>query len=439
MSVLAYHSVAENQETANQKAMNSVDTTTNISTNARIDYILRFSKQLVVVVAPDSSEYTPVTSQFLANLPHSHNAAFIAASNQFHDIQIRSRIIEQLFANILFDPEQSLAVSLINLIKTKPQNISIAIEHGQTLSIQILHELTQLAEIAKKNELTINIVVAGDYLLGHKLSESSILFKNKISIVNGNTGQLVPLKSSLFKQPSPWLSPLNIKIASVVTVIILMTLSFVYFYQQVPENSLVTSSLVEEAFVEADEAITLNVKNNTLDKPLEMKAINADNSDIMHALLLSSGDNVSEIADQVDIFSALTHSAYVEEPFNQKKLSDKTILIQSSPRVINSTVEIADLDAVYFSLENGFVIQFAAFSEPKIKDEFLQLFPNLLYHTYQRMIGDKTFEVFTSKPYSTRVEVEAAKANLSSSVKKLNVWVKSLKTVQTEIADMKNL
>ena len=145
MSALVIPTIAENQNAH----------LTNISVNARIDYILRFSKHLVIVTGEESVDYSPVTSQFLANLNSAHNAAFIAASAQLHDIQIRSRLIEQLFTNVLFDPEQPLAVSLINLVKTKPQKVSIAIEHGQYLSIQILHELTQLAEIAKKSNLII--------------------------------------------------------------------------------------------------------------------------------------------------------------------------------------------------------------------------------------------------------------------------------------------
>ena len=149
MSALAYQSVAENQ---NAQVANNM---TNISANARIDYILRFSKQTIFVVDEQAEQYTPITSQFLATLNSDHNAAFIAISAQLHDIQIRSRIVEQLFTNVLFDPEQSLALSLINLAKASPQKISIAIEHGQFLSTQLLHELTQLSEVAKKAKLTI--------------------------------------------------------------------------------------------------------------------------------------------------------------------------------------------------------------------------------------------------------------------------------------------
>ena len=93
-----------------------------ISVTARIDYNIRFAKQAVLVVGNNTEQYSQLASQFLVSLsnvkptvdhPDTHiNVAFVAASSKLNDIQIRCRLIEQLFVNTLFDPEQSLAVSV---------------------------------------------------------------------------------------------------------------------------------------------------------------------------------------------------------------------------------------------------------------------------------------------------------------------------------------
>ncbi len=452
MSVLAYNSIANSNESIQQPTQNNVDATANISANARIDYILRFSKQLVIAVTPQVSEYAPINSQFLANLPHTHNAALVAASNQFNDIQIRSRIIEQLFANILFDPEQSLAVSLINLIQEQPQDISIAIEHAQFLSIQILHELTQLAAIAKKSDLTINVLVTGNYALGHKLSKSSALFKGKSSIINGMTGQLIPFNSPLFKQPIIWFSIFYLKVAAILLTLIIFTLSGFYLYTNDEQASLVDQSLVDSEFVKADESLILSKSNNnTLHKKLlREKSINkaADSTDIMNALFFDQALIVKN-ANQQDILHALTLPSTAKDEKINTLTTHNIILEAVEPTISISekplgnefkevSVKLSNQSEIYFSLDTGYVIQFAAFSDNKVKADFIKLFPDLSYHRYYRKIENKTFEVFTSKPYRTRSEVDSVREQLPESVKSLNVWVKTLTIVQEEITSFEH-
>jgi DamX protein len=98
---------------------------TKISAQARIDYILRFSKQAILVIDESVEQNTTISNQLLANLPEQHNVAYVALSSQFNNIQIRCRIIEQLYTGELFEPEISLAVSVINLAKKSKQSISI--------------------------------------------------------------------------------------------------------------------------------------------------------------------------------------------------------------------------------------------------------------------------------------------------------------------------
>lgn len=428
MSALAYHSVAENQNAQ----VTNINSSTNISANARIDYIFRFSNQLVVVIAEQSAQYSPITSHFLANLNAEHNAAFIAVSSQLHDIQIRSRLVEQLFTNVLFDPEQSLAVSLINLVKASPQKISIAIEHGHNLSIQILHELTQLAEIAKRSQLTINVVVSGNYALGYKLSENSILFKNKLSIIAAESGQLVPLKSALFKQKRQWFkSVIKAKwlIIGLVT-LLLLALAGVVVVESIYNTSLktkaqLTSQSSAPVFVLTNKSL---IENET--DSLNLSRQPATNKDIVNALSLTESAKIP-LADNKDVLTALMF----EQPI------ERAIVLTAPLKVSNNTdsneaSSITRNDAainIYHLMADGFVIQFAAFSDQNVKNDFLKQYSSLEYASYFRLIDGVEFEVLTSIPYATRLEVEQAKASLPESVQALKIWVKSLDAIKSEI------
>ena len=183
---------------------NAPKSVTTISANARVDYILRFSKHAVLVVDQDANVYSQVASQFLGSLNTDHNAAFIAISPKLNDIQIRCRIVEQLFSDTLFDPEQSLAVSLINLAKQEKHAIDIVIEHAQFLTVQILHELCQLTDIAKKANYAISVLMLGTLQTGLVLANNKSLFHKKISVLSGETGQLLPLNAKVFKISKPF-------------------------------------------------------------------------------------------------------------------------------------------------------------------------------------------------------------------------------------------
>ncbi len=427
MSALAYHSVAENQNAQVANINSGTYSNTNISANARIDYIFRFSNQLVVVAAEQSAQYSPVTSHFLANLNADHNAAFIAVSSQLHDIQIRSRLVEQLFTNVLFDPEQSLAVSLVNLVKANPQKISIAIEHGQNLSIQILHELTQLAEIAKRAQLTINVLVSGNYVLGHKLSENSILFKNKLSIIAAESGQLVPLKSPLFKQKRQWFNSLK---KAKWLIISLVTILFLALAGVVVVESINETKLKAKTQATNQPSAPVFIVANKL-KTTDAASAPATHSDILNALSLSETPEI-QLADNNDVLTALTLAESIQPTQTitsankmPSKLVDEVSLIDQH--------EAKDVVNIYQTMANGFVIQFAAFSEQKVKNDFLKQYSNLEYASYFRLIDGVEFEVLTSVPYATRLEVEQAKASLPESLQALKIWIKSLDAIKSEI------
>ena len=189
MSALAY----------SNESIDSNSNVTSISASARLDYVLRFSKHVAIVVDDSSEVRSQVCNHFLANLPDQHNAAYLQISPKLNDIQVRCRIIEQLFPNAMFDPEQSVAVSIINLSKADRNSISILIENTHYLSLQIVYELSQLALVAKKYEFIVNVVMSGEYGAARIVADNEELFKKNVSILSAKTGQLISPKSLAYQ------------------------------------------------------------------------------------------------------------------------------------------------------------------------------------------------------------------------------------------------
>ena len=186
--------------TQNIDISNDITSVTKISAQARIDYILRFSKQAILVIDESVEQNATISNQLLASLPEQHNVAYVALSSQFNNIQIRCRVIEQLYTGELFDPEISLAVSVINLAKKSQQSISIVLDSAQHLSLQVMHELTQLALIAKKANLVVNVVMFGSLQSGRNVAVNKSLFDNKLSLLSSQSGQLLSTTSAIFKK-----------------------------------------------------------------------------------------------------------------------------------------------------------------------------------------------------------------------------------------------
>ena len=168
-----------------------------ISVTTRIEYNLRFTKQAVLVVSNNTEQYSQLASQYLVSLSNSAlesntnqiNVAFVSASAKLNDIQIRCRLVEQLFVNTLFDPEQSLAVSVLKFAKQHGEAITIVVDHAHALSLQIKYELSHLVNQSKKHKLKVNVVIFGLTAAANQLSVNKSLFKNKnrISIQKATT------------------------------------------------------------------------------------------------------------------------------------------------------------------------------------------------------------------------------------------------------------
>ncbi|MBA6398028.1 SPOR domain-containing protein [Colwellia sp. BRX10-4] len=443
---------------------------TTISANARVDYILRFSKHAVLVVDQDANVYSQVASQFLGSLGNDHNAAFIAISPKFNDIQIRCRIVEQLFADTLFDPEQSLAVSLINLSKQEKQTIDIVIEHAQFLSVQILHELCQLTDIAKKANYAISVLMLGTPKAGLLLAQNKSLFHKKISVLSGETGQLLTLNSKAFKVKTSLftLSRFTKWTLIFISFVICLGATGYWLFQQdvfsantelklkaVPANSTSIISAYNNKNVNAaakseDIFLSLTAPNPVIKV---LMSLPAEPTDIVQAIVNAEKDVVESTdpiaTDKVKRFeSFLDKKGDTENKASVTFLTDKTVraalsvkksenkvttLVTQAPIPVNSIEDVGAEAIYYMSVPSGFVIQIAGFTRLSVYQEFIPDFVGLKIKSYYRLFNQQPMLMITSEVFETRLAAEKAVTLLPSSIKVYQPWVKSLQAINNEI------
>lgn len=428
---------------------------TKISAHARIDYILRFSKQAILVIDESTEQNAALSGQFLASLSDQHNAAYISLSSQFNNIQIRCRIIEQLYAGELFDPEISLAVSVINLAKKSPQVISIVLDNAQYLSLQILHEVSQLAAIAKKANLNVNIVMFGSPQAGKTVAENKSLFDDKLALLSAQSGQLLSTTAAIFKDSQPkwffikqnkwWISLLVLLLCFAMLVIGLLQQDSFNFSKSLvvdnqekillknelakPQTTVLTAknNQMTHAKVAAQslpdklkkhsaaipEDIYLSLTSPVSDEAKKSEILPASPADIMLAMAAQSNDVVSS-----NVIVASTSAS-------EKKLATKTVSNDShQPLIINNA---------YYADKKGYVIQIAAFSELQLPKAFLNTLADVEYKAYQRLLNDKAIMVITSNVYAERAAAEFALSKLPKALLDRQPWLKSVTVVNNEI------
>jgi DamX protein len=425
---------------------------TKISAQARIDYILRFSKQAILVIDESEQQSTPISSQFLAALPEQHNAAYISLSPKFNNIQIRCRIIEQLYTGELFDPEISLAVSVINLSKKSQQAISIVIETAQHLSLQLLHELSQLAAIAKKANLVVNIVMFGSAQAGKNVATNKNLFENKLTLLSAQSGQLISASSAIFKNSKPkwnfikqnkWpISALVLLLGLGAGIINLFQIDSVRFSKAIFANNHEEVSLTKalakpqtmvlssdgKTFAQISDSITaINSTNiaaipseiySSLINPLPVVSIKVEAlpplpSEIMSAITTVNNDNVQAVDAVVKTSTSL--------------LKIKTTAEQN--KLINQLKVGND----YYANNTGYVIQLAAYRDFKLPKTFLDTLSTIDHQVYQRLLNNKPLIVITSLVYADKSAAQSALSLLPKSLLARQPWIKSVRVVNDEI------
>lgn len=455
--------------------LNSEPAVTAISVSARIDYIQRFSKQAVLVIDHDVAVYTQAAREFLMNLSQEKpikekpiqetNVAFVSASTKLNDIQMRCRLIEQLFANTLFDPEKSLAVSILNLSKQSKDNINIIIEHAHALSLQIKYELCQLVDVANKTHNKINVVLFGLEQAAQDAVINKSIFKNKLSIIDAKSGQLFSLDHAKFTCDNSlftnkfWLKLLAtvVLISGLIGITWFVMINYDNFsLSQLPldnTNTTADKNLLESELklIAKKDSEMINEKMTKAKDIIEVNTANelAKASDIQAALLgeMMSSARVDNIpAQTTDILQALNLNETKNTPklaiTPEVPLEKAEIKISTAPILVTNEAIIQSTDVVlplaltpnyYLNTPKGYVVQIVGFTDLTLLKRFMKTYPNLQYFSYQKKLDDQMFIVLTTKIFENQKQAREALQTLPQALVDRGVWVKALSIVQAEI------
>ena len=449
----------------------SADGSIAISVTARIDYNLRFAKQAVLVVGDNTEQYSQLASQFLVSLSKGKpsaihrdtqdnhiNVAFVAASSKLNDIQMRCRLIEQLFVNTLFDPEQSLAVSVLRFAKQHGEAISIVIDHAHALSLQVKYELCQLVNLAKKSKLTINVVLFGLTEAAQQLASNKSLFKNKMVVIDADSGQVISLDDKrmiLTKSASPLGLWQKISLASAI-VIIGVALAWVYLIIaddvnkqafNVKEQTVLESQTSQNLLQPTSNDISGNENTRTMQKKQKtaligssshvsksLGTVQATSEEISHALmtnpLVSPSNKIP--AEAGDVLQALAAA---------DKKNDANVMGNMDKEIINQNFTVETSNHYYQNkaeeFDKGYVIQIAGFSDEILAKRFLSLYPEENFYSYQKQLNGKNFTVITTKVFLNKTEAKSIIQSLPIQLIERKPWVKSISSVINEINTFK--
>lgn len=430
--------------------LNEREGATTISANARIDYILRFSKHAVLVIDDNTEIYTNVANEFLGSLSTDHNAAFVSISSKLNDIQIRCRIIEQLFGNTLFDPEQPLSVNVVKLAEAKNEAITIVISNVEFLSLQLSHELCQLAQIAKKLNKTINVILLGTTEAAINLSENKHLFENKISILLAGSGQLISWNSSLLRRNKSHVLIRSIIILFIIAISTLAVLfSLGYFSsnessegRSINDQSATSSNEYKKAFVKTNTDL---VDELLLDKVEDQIKLTTASSVEIFELLITEGDVL--IGNKDDIESVESNNAEVVNP-SILSINENADLIQNTPLGLKTkTIALDSLatpvknesdsyirnEDYYQGFIKGYVIQLGNFKRLEGYKSFLNAYKSDELHGYTKEGNGVLSYIVTTQVYKTIPQAKTAIKDLSKDLRDRGPWIKSVQAINNEI------
>jgi len=429
---------------ANKQANPIAETkVTSISTNARIDYIMRFSKHAVLVVDEDSDIYSAVGSLFLGALPSNHNAAFISLSPKLNEIQIRCRLIEQLFVDSLFDPEEALAVTVLKLSTDSKEVISIVIENVQCLSLQLMHEFCQLAELAANAGRSVNVLLLGEEKTRELISDNKVVFTNKLSIVSAADGQLISIDTLVSnKNHSKLLTPFRKGLIAIICLSSAAIVSIVLLYQTQSPSFSGQTPLLEQPSLSKD---TEKVESTTFIKVKEEALPQAKGSEIYQQLMTDWNERQDnrqiEIAKPNDVANILISEQVKAEQLVVEK--EQNIDTFASTIILDSTTNAEgyenNLGRGYFQkIKHGFVAQIIGFSKLETYKIFMEKYRPQKFASYTRILKNKKVFIITTQVYPLKSDVETVISMLPLELQKNKPWIKSIEAINSEISEYEN-
>lgn len=430
--------------------LNSEPAVTSISVSARIEYIQRFSKQAVLVIDDDVDVYTQASRQFLTSLSkenteHETNVAFVSASTKLNDIQMRCRLIEQLFASTLFDPEKSLAVSILQLSKQSTERIMIVVEHAHALSLQLKYELCQLVDIANKTHNKINVVLFAQEQAAQEIASNKTIFNNKLTIIDAKSGQIFALDHHKFKKENVFFTHKFWRNTIIVTATILTIIGISWFVLIKSDNftlsklPLPNDVVIENtAIVDASEANAKDIYTALLGNVVlthKTKDNPALAADILQALAVN--DN-TESQPVVTAPVLPEPQATLIKPV--KKVTTPLEKVNKEPEnaSISTKLPIQLTSNYYLNASTGYVIQMVGFSDMTLLAQFIEKHPELAYFSYQKVLNEKPLVVLTTQIFDSKEQARAELKFLPQAIIEKGVWVKALSTIKAEINTVRN-
>jgi DamX protein len=312
---------------------------------------------------------------------------------------------------------------------------------------------------------------------GTLLANSKSLFNNKISILSGQTGQLLALNAKVFKVNSPFFKlTRTVKWLMIFTafVISLSLLGFWLFQQDA--FSLKTKLGLQSATQSANSFVIEGTK------PLKAITLIAKPADIFQSLTSNKSqdivEKIPETANPIDIVNAISSfqnsveinevikvipvnerpkrfESFLDSKASEQKVADPvtkkeaSILLSQAPvltvtaldtdknetiKNINS-IESINAEADYYTnAKTGFVIQIAGFTRLPVYQQFLPGFTVINVKRYHRLLNQQTMLVITSEIYATRLNAEQAITLLPSTIMSHQPWIKSVEAINSEIS-----
>ena len=464
MSALINTSIHQTRQNSSIDESSTVSDVSDLSVITRIDYNLRFTKQAVLVISEGIEQYSQLASQYLVSLSNTSpvngskqaNVAYFSSSSKLNDLQIRCRLVEQLFVNSLFDPEQSLAVSVIQFAKQQGDDISIVIEHAHTLSLQIKYELCQLVNQAKKHDITVNVVLFGLIEAAQQLSVNKTLFKNKMALIDAASGQIINLSDTKI-QPKRLNTKLsNTKKFSLIVLSLIIGIVCFWAYQLISDEIDKNTSLVPQT--ETLTVLPINsqhISSTAVDDIEKMKTgvsqstplarIEASGQEISAAILAPINKVTKVIAaDSSDIFNALTVLTPINpvaKPVAELATSELGVKKVSDIAAVRK-ISVEKIDSNYYHNqavvhEQGYVIQIAGFYDQRLWARFLTANESQSLFSYQRALNEDKFFVVTSQVFATKEQAQQALKLLPKNLMERKPWLKDISSVINEINTLK--
>jgi len=430
---------------------------TNISATARIDYIQRFSKQAVLVVHEDYQVSADIGHQYIAQLPPQSNTAFVSVSSKHNDIQIRCRIVEQLFTQQAFDPEVSLAVSLINQLKAEPQKLTIVIANAHHLSLQLLHELTQLCEVAKKSDCLISVLMLSNIEAGKTVALHKDLFAKKLSILAADSGQLVSINDASLKAGrNQFLSKTLTRWLLIFSTLFAIGAAIIFALTQIEVNNSVAESVDKQnTFIElktSDEAVESNATADTVELASTQDILAALSGEAYQPETVKNKAETVNPASTHDILNAvLTNEESTQEAVNES--TDEAKIESTTGNITQRETELAlaaaldpiqmdlpiasnqqqETHSYYQGFAEGFVIQVGNFSQLTAVESMKESLSNSDFYYYVRKRGGQDNWVLTSQVFGSREEADQAKNEYMTLYPNGSFWTRSLASIHADI------